>query len=923
MSADDEVTHAEGAAPSEREPGDEILGASLDRYTVLQKIGRGGMGVVYAAYDRKLDRKVALKVLRSASDHYRQRLVREAQAMARLSHPNVVAVFDTGTVDGRLFLAMEFVQGLTLGAWQRAPGRAWREILRAYVDAGRGLAAAHDAGLVHRDFKPENVLVSESGHVKVTDFGVARAVGDAATTASAEEDGEIASEPDVAGSPRPSLDAPMTEDGALLGTPGYMAPEQYTCEGADARSDQFSFCVSLYEALYGAKPFAGRTFSAMVDATLAGRVSEPPGATGVPPRVRRVLLRGLRPDPAERYPSMTAVLDDLARDPWRRTRRAIAAAGAVAAVAGASVAVGRATAARQAQLCAGGDAEVTDVWGPDVQRQVGDALLATGAPFAEDTWRRTRAEIDRVMSRWAETYRQTCEATRIRQVQAESVMTVRMACLEQRRDEARALVQVLEHADREVAGKALRAAMALPSADQCKDVVTLTLLEPEPSAPGAAEEITAVRRELATVRANVEAGRPAIARDAAAPLVERARRVGHHPLLAEALLWSARAKADAGGARDASIADGIEAAFAADRGRADRTRAEAATRLVFWTTQAGRYDDAERWSQVAEAVLDRTGDDGLGRAEWLYARASLMDSLGRVRETADAARLAVEAAKRGGADAPRIAELEAVYAQELAAVGQGAEAERLIAEANDAIVRTMGEEHPMRMRFLGAAAYVASTTNDHKRAFDYEVQGIALAERLSPEGADIADYYANACWELTCLGDYPRALEYCAKGVASAMRVEGPDSGNLAYAERDTGDALSGLRRYDEALASYAKAIAIHEKTGTTGEPNYWRALLGEGRAELGLGRAKAAAASLERAYALASKQEGASPEQQTAIADLEFALARALWETGARTARVDDLARDAAAIDDRLARADAARDVRSWSVGRRALVRR
>ncbi len=307
------------ARPGSNRPGehDESIldrGATIDRYTVLERIGAGGMGEVYAAYDQKLDRKVALKVLRRRSAMYQKRLIREAQAMARLAHANVVAVFDAGTVDGRLFLAMEFVLGRTLKAWQRAATRSHDEVLNVYLAAGRGLSAAHAAGLVHRDFKPDNVLVSDAGDVKVTDFGIARATSEAATTR------ELVDRTTAPSASAPASDValaePMTEEGELLGTPGYMAPEQCLGEAADERSDQFAFCVSLYEALYGEKPFAGETVVAMLDATVRGAIREAPKGSTVPLRLRRVLVRGMSPEGADRYPSMRALLDD-----WCAIRR--------------------------------------------------------------------------------------------------------------------------------------------------------------------------------------------------------------------------------------------------------------------------------------------------------------------------------------------------------------------------------------------------------------------------------------------------------------------------------------------------------------------------------------------------------------------------------------------------------------------------
>ncbi len=241
-----ETVPLHGEAPRPRDPSAEALerGAAVGRYVILDRIGAGGMGVVYAAYDPELDRRVALKLLRTdrfaAPGHLR--LLREAKALARLTHPNVVAVHDAGTFGDQVFVAMELVEGETLRQWLEAGARSWREVLDRLLAAGRGLAAAHAAGLVHRDFKPENVLLGRDGRVRVVDFGLAKALADAAEEPAA---------PDSGG----ELASPLTEWGAVLGTPAYMAPEQIRGIAADARSDQFSFCVALYEALYGERPF--------------------------------------------------------------------------------------------------------------------------------------------------------------------------------------------------------------------------------------------------------------------------------------------------------------------------------------------------------------------------------------------------------------------------------------------------------------------------------------------------------------------------------------------------------------------------------------------------------------------------------------------------------------------------------------------
>jgi tRNA A-37 threonylcarbamoyl transferase component Bud32 len=287
-------------------------GARVGRYVVERRIGRGAMGTVYAANDPDLNRRVAVKLLRAGalSDAARQRtrarLLREAQAMARLSHPEVITVYDVGAFGHQLFVAMEYVEGETLRRWCAAQPRGSAEILAVYERAGRGLAAAHEAGLVHRDFKPDNVLVGRDGRVRVTDFGLARSV-DRHDRAAAPHPGDVRSSEAIV------LTTTLTRTGTLVGTPAYMAPEQLRGGAADARSDVFSFCVALYEALYGERPFAGSTVLVLQAAIEQGAVRAAPLLTRIPTRIRTVLLRGLRAAPDERWVSMSALLDALRR----------------------------------------------------------------------------------------------------------------------------------------------------------------------------------------------------------------------------------------------------------------------------------------------------------------------------------------------------------------------------------------------------------------------------------------------------------------------------------------------------------------------------------------------------------------------------------------------------------------------------------
>ena len=315
-----------------RRPTDPVVavGDSIGRYVVLRRIGAGGMGVVFAAYDPQLDRRVALKLLRTGmglgEGEARARLVREAQAIAQLSHPHVVAVYDVGTAaDGDVYIAMEFVEGDTLTNWLSRWERSWRDVVGMFVDAGRGLAAAHAVGLLHRDFKPDNVLVGADGRVRVTDFGLARSL------VTGGEDGGESLPRDLT-----PLRVTLTATGAVMGTPRYMAPEQLAGKDISAAADQFSFCVALYEAVFGVHPILGDTAAKMLDE--GARMRPPPEGRGAPAALITVLARGLDPVPARRFPSMGALLAEIDHAIRPPRRRYMAIAGAAALVLGGAAA---------------------------------------------------------------------------------------------------------------------------------------------------------------------------------------------------------------------------------------------------------------------------------------------------------------------------------------------------------------------------------------------------------------------------------------------------------------------------------------------------------------------------------------------------------------------------------------------------------
>jgi len=418
-------------------------GATLGKYRLDHVLGSGGMGVVWSAVDSDLERGVAIKVLRSSdgSETQRMRLLREARAMARLKHTNVLTVYEVGTASGVDYIAMELVEGENLGTWIARP-QPREDVIAALLAAGRGLVAAHEAGIVHRDFKPENVLRDRKGHVFVTDFGLA--------FGQVEDTAELVSlvVPAVAASgsgrrPLDSvLDSPLTQTGVLIGTPAYMAPEQFAGRPAGPRSDQFAYAVTAWEALTGARPFHGKDLVELAAAPVAGV-----GAigAGLSSKVRAVLARGLAANPEARWPDMATLLGELERAlqpaPARSPRLVIALAlAAVAAVAIGVIALTHRHSAMPGTTsgtCAPADEVFASAWGPNKRAAVAKAHPGTGTIGVFTI-------LDAIRANWKRQYEAACAEPESPQRHE------RLSCLLEVRDEVTSTTTELEDADEDL-----------------------------------------------------------------------------------------------------------------------------------------------------------------------------------------------------------------------------------------------------------------------------------------------------------------------------------------------------------------------------------------------------------------------------------------------------------------------------------------
>ncbi len=600
-------------------------GAHIGRYLVTDRLGQGGMGVVYTAHDPQLERVVAIKVLRSSGEKSRSetagqtRLLREAQAMAQLAHPNVVQVYDSGPFGDGVFIAMELVRGSTLDHWMKVKPRAWREVVSLFIDAGRGLEAAHRKGLIHRDFKPANVLVGEDGRPRVTDFGLARALTNSRPP---EQEDEPTLPNPISRSGPISLETPLTQAGAMMGSPGYMAPEQYAGAETSAATDQFSFCVSLYEALYGVRPFVAKSIPELELVTARGVVPPPPKGSTVPPWLHRIVVKGLAPDPAARHASMTVLLAALADDPAVRRRRVgwlIAGAVALAAVIG-GVAWSTTTRTR---ACQGADALLDGVWDGPVKARSEAAFLATGLPYARASWLLTRDALDTWARAWVDARTEACEATRVRKENTERQLLLRVECLDRRLNELGALAEAFGAADRELVASSGTAAARLSPIASCANIKQLE----DRRAPPA--ELAAQAKELAqqisSSRAQLLAGRHVDARMRLSVAATRAAELKLPALESEArealgdLELNVR---DFMAARRAYELALRAAEVAGDDAAAARIVSHLVS-LVGWRLE--RPDEARTWAALAAGITERIGGDpltearieeGLGDTEW-------------------------------------------------------------------------------------------------------------------------------------------------------------------------------------------------------------------------------------------------------------------------------------------------------------------
>jgi len=794
---DDDATAAtrrEGAgAPPPPSAPELSRGALIGRYVLIDVVGAGGMGIVYSAFDPELDRKVAIKVLQArpgGSESGGQTwLLREAQAMARLAHPNVVAVHDVGAMPGDLvFVAMELVDGVTLRAWLKAKPRTWREIVPVMRAAGAGLAAAHAAGLVHRDFKPDNVLVGNDGRVRVMDFGLARLHDEPAPRTS-----------DLSIEKRSPLSERLTQTGAVLGTPAYMAPEIYAGRAADALGDQFAFGVALYEALYRVRPYDRK---ALVEQRAVP--PKPPAPAKVPAWLERIVLRAIALDPKDRFPTMTELLIALGEDP-SATRKRVAVAGAFAVTCTAAVA-GLVMFRRAAPApCTDAATHLAGVW--DATTRAAVAAAFGKLPHADDSLHGTEKTLDTYAKDWVAMRTEACQATRVHGSQSEEVLTLRMACLDERLVEAGALVGLFAHADAKLAASAVGAAQKLSSLAPCADIPGLLAPDPLPKDPIRRLAATSLHAKLAEARAIYKTSRLADTLALLQRIAPEVTKLDHKPTEAELRLLIGQTLWVLQGAAKGEP-ELLNAVWAAEAGKADAVKVEAWLQLTNLANEGSRFDVASERLHDASAALARLGPNWDLHVRVLAAEALLtsrQNQYDRARELATKAR-EVAAQHR---ESPAYAYALLVEASILTSSGHAPEALddfKKVLAFQDALGHHRIDV-AVTLQTMAAAELASGKLDD---AILHLKDALAISESIyGPENPEIARGLSALAAAQSAKGDVAGGLATNLHALEIAAHTVGEKDEVYAFILGQVADSLVTLERPKEALPYLDRALAI------------------------------------------------------------------------------------------------------------------
>ncbi len=879
---------------------------------------------MYVAYDDQLDREVALKLLlreRADDPSARSRMLREAQVLARLNHPNVVQIHEAGIHEDQVYLVMELVDGVTLRKWlddtpQGSSVRPPAEVLPVMIAAGQGLAAAHAAGLTHRDFKPDNVLVGHDGRVRVLDFGLARPgaeQGEAAGSSLTSSVDDPTTNGSDSGAGRNSGSgsrrgiAQLTTPGRVVGTLAYMSPEQLAARPLDARSDQFSFCVTLYEALYGIRPFTGRTFAAHLMAVTQGTPREPKDRAPTPRWLRALVLRGLAVETDDRHADMEALLRQLQR-PRGRIRAVGLAAGALL-LGGAALAI----ALRSPDTpCALADAELSERWDDAARERVQSAFVAAEPSYGAESAERVIAALDGRVGAWRAEQRDACEDTRVRQTHPQSILARRTACIERSTADLRALLHALSVADAGMVENGLELVAALPQPVRCQELDSLG-----PDAPDDPDAVRVVREALAATRLARVTGNEDEAISAADAALMRAEATGYGPVHAEAMLEAARARLS--GPRQEDKNSGVELAWQA----LDLTERHEHRELLFeiWIElltedqRRGHSDRARLWARRAEVALDRSPSEPQRRAELFFRRgdaerkagefaksqrwirrglddlegqpglelerAQLYEALGNIRRRTDRPDLSLEAYDRAealwrehlGPRHPYLARHDYNVGLLLTELGRVDAARGRLDRAHTRWTELYGPKTMLTGRIELALAQLDQTTGalDDALAHAQRGQEILAGTRGPNDPLQIEALQLLGLVQFR-RGEFQDAYDVWQRALEHIEASRSPEDSEALLTRANLAETLLELGRHSRAREAYEALLPAVESRGEQEPVMLMLVLKGLGLTELAAERPPEATKRLRAALALLDLHGGHPLER----ADLLWALARA-----------------------------------------------
>ncbi len=779
------------------------VGAKIeDAYEIERMLGAGGMGVVYGARDLKLGREVAIKVHSAVDAAARARLLREAEALARLSHPNVVAVHRVGEVSGQVYFAMELVRGGTLRTWLQQAQRTRAQILAVLLAAGEGVAAAHRAGLVHRDFKPENVLIDDDGRAKVADFGLAIAAAAAGGAEGDERPSEVPVGPGLGvGSAPPRL----TDVRAVMGTPRYMAPEQQRGERVDASCDQFAFCVTAWEALFGAEPFGELEGDERIR-RIAGAA---PVAAGAPAYLVRALGRGLSADPARRFASMDALLSAMRADPVPRRKKLVVAALLVATTAAAGVfAYGRNSAPPPA---CGGESAASSVW-TAARRQALFAAFSSGPSWRAEVGQRAADALDGRAAAWRAADRQACRKSQIERTWTAAQHERAGGCLDRRLRELDAAIGVLTGGDvAAVGGRAVAVVELLPPVTSCLDPAQLALdRTPPPATPEAAAAARRAEDQLSVAARSRDGGDLSSAQRAidavTDPLALSVPSVAAAKANEQALL--AIQRGDAG-----KVTALTEAFYAARRAGLFTTSAELALRTAAAAISVADREAAERWLRLGEAEVAGLSLGAASQTLLLQTRAIWLESEGKVGDALVELERALRLGRSVAGERESKVDLTPILGSKAAFEGGGGRFTEAVATGRELVTRLearFGPYHPDLARVLSNLSLDLAELGEHREAITASERAVAITRTMAvgPNVA-LADRLLNLGVALQAGDRLAEAAERYREARASYAAIHGELHPDVALCDSNLAGLLSGLGQLAEAQAAGERAVAV------------------------------------------------------------------------------------------------------------------